>query len=194
MQRPDKNDKIFITETSISGVLRIERPVYPDQRGFFHEIVRMNDLKKASGIDFHAVQMSHSMSIPGVIRAIHTEKWNKIVYPITGKIFIAIVDVRPNSSTFGKYETFSFDNDSPSSTHTALFLPSDGIGNSVCAAGDASVHYFYAVDEYWDNSKAQGIAWNDPDINIPWPVNDPIISDRDQKNPTLRELFPYKFK
>jgi dTDP-4-dehydrorhamnose 3,5-epimerase len=59
--------------------------------------------------------------------------------------------------------------------------------------GDEPVHYVYLVDEYWDNSKAQGIAWDDPDLAIEWPVNDPIISERDNKNPTLRELFPDKF-
>ena len=52
----------------------------------------------------------------------------------------------------------------------------------------------YLVDEYWDNSKARGIIYNDPDLAINWPVSDPIISDRDRENPTLRELYPEKFE
>lgn len=194
MTEQGRSKDLFITRTKIPGVLKIERPVFPDERGLFHEVVRINDLEAASGVKFRAVQISHSLSLPRVIRAIHTERWNKIVYPVSGKLFVAIVDVRPDSPMFGKYETFIFDSDSEKSTHAALFLPGDGIGNSLCAYGDKPVNYIYAVDKYWDNKKAQGIAWDDPDLNIPWPVKDPIISDRDRQNPRLRDLFPEKFK
>lgn len=181
-----------IKTTSIPGLLVVERPNYVDNRGFFHEVARISELEQA-GIDFKPVQISHSMSLPRVIRAIHTEYWQKLIYPVTGKLFAAIVDVRPDSLTFGKHETFIFDNTKRDSSHKALFLP-PGMGNSLCVIGDEPVHYIYAVDEYWDNSKAKGIAWNDPDIGIDWPIKDPIISERDTKNPTLRELFPEKFE
>ena len=181
-----------IKKTKIAGLLVIERPTFADERGFFHEVFRLNELKEL-GIDFHPVQLSHALSKPGVIRAIHTEGWNKIVYPVSGKLFVAIVDVRPDSPTFAKYEEFVFDNTQKDSPHKALFLPK-GMGNSICVMGDEPVHYIYAVDEYWDNSKAQGIAWDDPDINIKWPIKNPIISERDRNNPKLRELFPEKFK
>ena len=108
-------------------------------------------------------------------------------------MFVAIVDVREDSETFGKVETFTFDNTKGDSPHSALFIPK-GLGNSICVNGEEDVHYVYLVDEYWDDAKAQGILWNDPDIAIDWPVKDPIISERDMKNPTLRELFPDKFK
>lgn len=193
METQDKNKEVTISETSLPGVFKIERPVFPDNRGFLHEIVRMNELERMSGVDFRAVQISHLRSQPRVIRAIHTEDWNKVVYPVTGKLFVALVDVRPESASFGKYETFTFDSEADGSKHTALFVPA-GIGNSLCAIGDKPVDYIYAVDEYWDNSKAQGIAWDDPDLNIPWPVKDPIISERDRQNPKIRELFPEKFR
>lgn len=183
----------YITKTSISGAYTIERPVNRDERGFFHEIFRLNELEKASGVEFNPVQWSHSRSNPKVIRAIHTENWNKLVYPVNGRIFIAIVDVRPDSKDFGKVETFIFDNENKESTQKALFL-SKGLGNSVCVIGDKPVDYVYLVDEYWDSTKARGIAWDDPDLAIDWPIKDPIISKRDRKNPTLRELFPDKFK
>lgn len=190
----NKDDSKYIKQTTIPGVLMIERPVFPDERGFFHEIVRLNDLIEVSGVDFKPVQMSHSVSLPGVIRAIHTEKLNKLIYPVTGKLFVVIVDVRPASQMFGKYETFIFDNDDPNSTHKALFLPAGGIGNSICVIGDSPVNYIYAVDKYWEKGNEQGIAWDDPDLNIPWPVKNPIISERDRGSPTLRDLFPDKFK
>jgi dTDP-4-dehydrorhamnose 3,5-epimerase len=183
----------FVKKTSISGLLVIERPTFPDERGFFHEVFRLNELEEALGGVFRPVQINHSRSLPRVIRAIHTEGWNKLVYPVTGKLFVAIADVRVDSETFGKVETFTFDSDDAKSTHRALFLPA-GIGNSICVVGDKPVDYIYAVDEYWENSKARGIAWNDPDLNINWPVKDPIISERDMHNPTLRELFPDKFR
>lgn len=182
-----------ITKTSIPGLLVIERPVHKDNRGFFHEIFRLNELEEATGIKFNPVQWSHSRSNPKVIRALHTEGWNKLIYPVSGKMFAAIADVRLESDAFGTVETFTFDSDSQDSTHKALFLP-PGLGNSICVIGDTPVDYVYLVDEYWDDAKAKGIAWDDPDLNIDWPIKDPIISERDTKNPTLRELFPEKFK
>lgn len=182
-----------IKKTSIEGLLVIERPVHKDNRGFFHEIFRLNELEEFAEIDFKPVQWSHSMSKPNVIRAIHTEGWNKLIYPVTGKMFAAVVDTRNDSETFGKVETFTFDNTKDDSPHSALFIPK-GLGNSICVNGDEDVHYVYLVDEYWDDAKAQGIAWNDPDLAIDWPVKNPVISERDTKNPTLRELFPDKFK
>lgn len=188
MQEPDN-----IKKTSIKGLYLIERPTFPDERGFFHEVFRLNEILGTLGLDFKPIQVSHSMSKYKVIRAIHSEGWNKIVYPVTGKLFVAIADVRPESETFGKVETFIFDNTKEVSPHSALLLP-PGIGNSVCVVSREPVHYIYAVDEYWDNSKAKGIAWDDPDLNIKWPIKNPIISERDKNNPTLRELYPEKFK
>lgn len=187
------DENITIKETSIPGLLVIERPVFKDDRGFFHEIFRLNDLEEKSGVKFNPVQWSHAYSKPKVIRAIHTEGWNKLIYPVTGKMFAAIVDTRVDSPTFGKIEEFTFDNTDEEYTHKALFLPK-GMGNSICVVGNEPVHYMYLVDEYWDNAKAQGILWNDPDLKINWPIEDPLISDRDKQNPTLREVFPEKFK
>lgn len=183
----------YIRTTSIPGVLIIEKPIYRDFRGFFHEVFRVNELEKASGVKFDPVQWSHSMSLPGVIRAIHTENWNKLIYPVAGKLFAPIVDVRPESPTFGKVETFVIDNTKEDSTHMAIFLPK-GIGNSICAVGSEPLHYLYLVDEYWDDKKARGIAWDDPDLAIKWPVKNPSISERDKGNPRLRDLYPDKFK
>ena len=55
------------------------------------------------------------------------------------------------------------------------------------------MHYFYLIDKYWDDAKASGIAWNDPDLAIKWPIKDPILSERDKTNKTLRQAFPEKF-
>lgn len=192
MKKQDKNKlPTSVTHTKIDGLFLINRPVFNDNRGFFHEIYRKSELSEL-GIKFNPVQANHSRSLPRVIRALHTESWQKLVYPVNGKIFIAIADVRPKSSTFGKVETFEFENDNSKSSHTALFLPV-GIGNSICVSGKNPVDYIYLVDKYWTEGSASGIAWDDPDLNIKWPVKNPKISNRDKNNPTLRELYPKKF-
>jgi dTDP-4-dehydrorhamnose 3,5-epimerase len=182
----------MIIKTSIPGVVLIEMPVNKDARGFFHEIFRQNELEEATGVKFSPVQWSHSMSKSGVIRAVHTENWNKLIYPVTGILYAPIVDLRPESSTFEKIEYITIDNSKDDSPRHAIFLPKGGIGNSICALGDQDLNYLYLVDEYWDNSKARGIAWDDPDLNIKWPLENPILSDRDRSNPRLRDLFPDK--
>lgn len=182
-----------IYEAEIKGLYKIEMPIFKDNRGFFHEVFRLDELKKATGIDFKPCQWNHSLSKPRVIRAIHTEYWNKLVYPVTGKMYAAIVDARPDSDTFGAYEEFIFDNTKDNSPRFALFI-SKGLGNSICAFGNTDVNYMYLVDEYWDSSKAKGIAWDDPDLNIRWPISNPIISDRDRNNPRMRDLFPEKYE
>ncbi len=185
MQKQDN-----IKKTKIDGLLVIERPTFPDERGFFREVFRFNEFKEFSGINFKPVQINHSLSRPGVIRGVHAERWNKIIYPITGSVFLALVDVRLNSKTFGKYEILEFDTERE---HKAIFVP-NGIANSVCVTGDRDVNYLYVVDAYYDGKDTTAIAFNDPDLNIPWPVKNPIVSERDRGNPTLRQLFPEKFK
>ena len=101
MQKQDN-----IKKTSIEGLLIIERPTFSDERGFFRELFRFNEFEDFTGITFKPVQVNHSLSKPGVLRGIHAEGWNKIIYPITGQVFIALVDIRPESKTFAKYEIF----------------------------------------------------------------------------------------
>jgi dTDP-4-dehydrorhamnose 3,5-epimerase len=188
MVKGDKSEPSFVKETSIPGLLVIERPTMRDERGFFREVYRASGLEPF-GVDFHPIQENHSKSLPGVIRAIHAENWNKLVYPLTGKLFAAVVDLRPESSAFSKVETFEFDSENPK----ALFIPK-GLGNSICVLGDETVHYVYLVDAYWTGEDTSAVAWDDPDLNIDWPVKNPIISERDKGNPRLRDLFPEKFK
>lgn len=179
----------FIKKTSIPGLLILERPTFEDERGFFREVFHLDELEKITGEKFNLAQWNHSLSKPGVIRGLHAENWNKIIYCVTGKMFTAIVDLRGYSETFGKVETFTLDEENK----VALFI-SKGLANSVCVAGDEDVSYLYLVDEYYDGSDTTAVAFDDPDLAIKWPLENPIISERDKTNPTLRELFPDKFK
>lgn len=179
----------YIKQTSISGLLIIERVSHSDERGFFREVFHMDELQQTLGFEFKPIQMNHSYSKAKVIRALHAENWNKLVYPVSGICFAAIADIRPDSETFGKVETFNFDD----SNRFALFIPK-GLANSICVAGEEPVNYIYLVDAYYDGTDTRAVAWDDPDLNIKWPVENPLISERDKNNPTLRDLFPEKFK
>lgn len=178
-----------IRKTSIPGLLVIEKPTFKDARGYFREVLRLSDLKPFLDGGFEFKQWSHSYSKPRVIRALHTEDQNKLVYPITGKMFAAYVDTRTNSDSFGKVVTITF-----SEPNGKAVLVPKGIANSICVIGNKPVHYIYLIDEYYEPEKTKGIAWDDPDLAIDWPVMNPVISDRDKNNPTMRELYPEKFK
>lgn len=181
-------DNKFIKKTSIKGLLILERPTFSDERGFFREIFHKDELEEVLGIKFDGVQMNHSRSNKGVLRGLHAEGWNKIISPVTGSAFLAIVDIRLDSDTFGKYETFTITDEK----RFSLFVP-NGMANSICVIGDTPVDYFYLVDAYYTGGDTRAVAYDDPDLNIPWPIKDPIVSDRDKNNPKLRDLFPDKF-
>ncbi|MBI2334461.1 dTDP-4-dehydrorhamnose 3,5-epimerase family protein [Candidatus Daviesbacteria bacterium] len=174
----------YIAKTSIPGLLMLERPEFSDKRGFFREIFHLDELEKELGFKFKPIQMNHSRSMPRVIRGLHAEQWNKMIYPVNGTAFLAVVDLRPDSPTFAKVETFTIDD----GQRYGLFIP-NGLANSVCVVGDEPVDYIYLTDTYWDGSDTRAIVWDDPDLKIDWPVKNPIISERDKNNPRLRDLF-----
>jgi dTDP-4-dehydrorhamnose 3,5-epimerase len=176
---------VAVEELSITGLFVVSREPARDERGFFREVVRWNELAEARGEGFVPVQWNHSQSEPRVLRALHAEAWNKLIYPVTGTMFAAIVDIRTESDTFGRVESLTLDAGEP----TAVFIPS-GLANSICVLGAEPVNYLYLVDAYYDGSDTRAVAWDDPDLAIEWPVADPILSERDRTNPTLRELFP----
>ena len=174
-----------VRELAIPGLFVVDRPTQDDERGFFREVVRWDELEAAIGREFRPVQWNHSVSQPRVLRALHAEGWNKLVYPVTGTMFAAIVDIRPEQSTFGQVVELTLD----AATPNALYIP-QGLANSICVVGDEPVHYLYLVDAYYDGTDTRAVAWDDPDLAIAWPVADPVLSARDRANPTLRELFP----
>lgn len=183
-QRADQ----YIESTEIPGLYLVKRPTFSDDRGFFREVFHLDELESKVGYPFVPVQWNHSLSKPKVIRALHAENWNKLVYPITGEMYAALVDIRPDSPTFSKVVEITFDD----SDRKALFIPK-GLANSICVLGDEDVHYLYMVDSYYDGSDTRAIAWDDPDLNVQWPIQDPTVSERDRNNPTIRQMFPEKF-
>ena len=170
-------------ETSLAGLLRIERPAQTDANPWDNPVVELSDLNAFNGGQFEMRQINHSRSVKGVLRGLHAERWEKIVWVVRGQAFSAIVDIRPASPTFGQYELFELSADN----RTALYIP-EGFANSVYARSE--IDYMYMVTKTYTGGDTFAVAWDDPDIAVPWPDPQPIISQRDRSNPRLRELYP----
>lgn len=178
----------FIKKTSIKDLLLIARPKHGDERGFFREIFRKNELEEVVGTKIDFVQGNHSYSTKGILRGIHSAPWSKLVTVTRGEVQVVEVDLRPDSETFGKYESFILGGPD----FNSIFIPPH-IGNSFLVLSDEA-DYVYSVTDYWAPGKEETIRYNDPDINIKWEMEDVIVSDRDKEAKTLREAFPNNFK
>jgi len=168
-------------------VVVLETPTFEDDRGYFHEAFRLRDLEDYLGRTIPFVQVNHSRSRRNVLRGLHAENWDKLVYVPFGEVFTAVADIRPWSPTFGQVETFHFkDRNRPT-----VFLPA-GLAHGYYVIGDTA-DYLYQVTNYYDGTDTRAVAWNDADLAVPWPTRAPILSERDRNNPTLRELLPDAF-
>jgi dTDP-4-dehydrorhamnose 3,5-epimerase len=172
----------------IEGLFIIDRSTHGDERGFFRESFRLNELEEAVGREVRLVQENHSRSRRGVLRGLHPENWEKLVYVPRGEVFVAIADVRPESPTFLKVETFTIGEHN----RVKLFLPR-AVAHGFCVLSE-DADYVYQVSEYYDGSDTGAVAWNDPDLAVPWPITDPTLSERDIQAPTLRSLLPQHFQ
>lgn len=173
-----------IVETNLGGLREIKLDVFEDERGSFREAYQAAKLKDLGLPSLDIVQMNVSESQYGVIRGIHAEPWDKYIHIAWGKVFAAIVDLRKESKTFGEVATFNLD------TTNALFVPK-GLGNSFAVLSERVV-YSYLVTEHWHpDNPYPAVAYDDPTLGITWPVEakDRIVSDKDQRNPTLKEAY-----
>jgi dTDP-4-dehydrorhamnose 3,5-epimerase len=168
--------------TEIEDVVLIEPTVHGDDRGFFVETFRESELK-GLGIDARFVQDNHSRSGARVLRGIHMQAGQaKLVRCPRGRIFDVAVDLRPDSPTYKRWEGYELDDVS----HRQLFIP-DGIGHGFCVLSD-SADVLYRVSSYYDPELERGVAWDDPEIAVDWPIPDPVLSERDRNAPRLDEV------
>ena len=181
------NPKEFITTTELQGVLIIKRPTFDDPRGFFRETYRKTGIEQAAGISFEPVQANHSHSQKNTLRGLHIAPWHKLVTCVTGEIQQVVADLRKDSPTFGRYISVILNE----SNRASVFVPS-GCANSFLTLSDTS-DYLYLVTDYWHPDSEKGILYNDPDLHIDWQTEQPLLSEKDAKNQTLRELMPEQF-
>lgn len=184
-----------IYKTPLEGLYFLPHHVFPDDRGFYAEISRIPEVEQVLGRAFVAQQINMSRSNTNVIRGFHAEAWDKLITVVTGRVISVLVDIRPDSPTFGQHVKFLLGTGEDALTG-ALFV-SRGIANGfVVLEGPAD--YIYLVNQlYVDRDKTGDRAINlfDSDLNIEWPIGreQMVISDRDANSAALRELFPEKF-
>lgn len=184
---PIMRENDYIIETALPGVMIIERPTFADDRGFFRETFRKKHLEEHLGRQLEFLQANHSRSSKGTLRGIHIAPWDKLITVTGGEVQAVIVDTRPDSPTFGRSVSLHLTDKAPRS----LFVPA-GCGNSFLVLSEQA-DYTYLTTEYWAPGKEFNIAYNDPDLNIAWANSEPTLSEKDQTNPSLREVFPEKF-
>ena len=165
-----------IEETAIPGVLRIELKVQPHDDGWFKENFHREKLAEL-GMDVVQHNVAH-FEAAGIVRGIHAEPWDKYLSPSSGRVFAAIVDLRPGDG-FGQVETFEL------GTSDALYVPR-GVGNSFCTLTPHTT-YNFLVNEHWSPERV-AVDLFDPELAIAWPLEQLKYTERDSGNPSLAEL------
>jgi dTDP-4-dehydrorhamnose 3,5-epimerase len=173
--------------TALPGVVLIEPDVREDPRGWFLEVYHQPKFA-AAGLDARFVQDNHSRSARGILRGMHFQHPRgqvKLVRVVRGEVFDAVVDVRRGSPTFGRatWAVLSEEN------RRQLWIPA-GFAHGLCVLSETA-DFVYKCSEVYSPADERGIRWDDPDLGIPWPVADPLLSARDERFPRLAEVdFP----
>ena len=163
----------------IKGVQIATLDTFADERGRFMETFRKEWFPQRS---WNIIQTNRSDSTAGVLRGLHYH-FNQVDYwyVVNGKIRVALGDIRPGSSTYGVSQTIEMG----AENQRGLFIPV-GIAHGFVALTDATL--IYIVDNYYSGADEYGVAWDDPDLAVPWGVESPLISQRDTDNPRLKDI------
>jgi dTDP-4-dehydrorhamnose 3,5-epimerase len=170
-------------ETRLEGPVLIEPVAHGDARGFFAETYRRNVLAEF-GVHDEFVQDNHSRSRQGVLRGMHFQPGQaKLVRCARGAIVDVVVDIRPGSAAFGRWEAFPLDDE----THHQLYVP-DGFAHGFVVTSEVA-DVVYKVSTYYDPAVESGFRYDDPEVGIDWPAGlDLQVSERDRTAPLLSEL------
>ena len=179
--------KIKVTTCEIEGLFVIEPTVFGDNRGYFMETYNQNDMHE-TGLDMVFVQDNQSMSCRGVLRGLHYQKQfpqGKLVRVISGEVFDVAVDLRPDSSTYGKWhgELLSAEN------KKQFYIP-EGFAHGFYVLSETAEFCYKVTDFYHPNDEGV-IRWNDPEIGVNWPIIEGcpvLLSEKDKVQPFFREL------
>ncbi|HMN48351.1 MAG TPA: dTDP-4-dehydrorhamnose 3,5-epimerase [Ignavibacteriaceae bacterium] len=174
-----------VIKTEIEGLLIIKPKVFGDERGYFFESYNEQSYKLA-GIDFNFVQDNISKSKKGTIRGLHYQigdkaqgKLCKVIY---GKVLDVAVDIRFGSPTFGKY----FSSELSEENHTQLWIP-PGFAHGFSVLSDEAI-FAYKCTAAYSKEHERAIIFNDHDLNINWKVDNPIVSEKDLKAPSFKDI------
>lgn len=166
--------------SDLPGVVVVDLTLREDDRGAFVETFRQSWLPSAPAV----VQANLSRSREGVIRGLHFHRRQSDYWClIEGQAFVALADLREGSPTFKEVRTSPFD---AGTSLRGLYVPS-GVAHGICATSAITLQYL--VDAYFTGDDEFGVAWDDPDLAVPWPLKDPVVSERDRANPSLAEVL-----
>lgn len=173
--------------TPIPGLLIAEPRVFRDDRGFFLERYREDKLAEL-GVHEKFVQDNHSRSAPRVLRGLHYQTnpaQGKLVTCVRGRIWDVAVDLRRDSKTYGQH----FGIELNETNCISLWVPF-GFAHGFCVLGEEDADVFYKVNGYYNAATEGGIAWNDPELKVEWPLKNPIVSARDAALSSFRDTKP----
>ncbi|MFC2170724.1 dTDP-4-dehydrorhamnose 3,5-epimerase [Calditrichota bacterium] len=178
---------MIFTETTIKGMFIIEPDVFLDERGFFIETYHLQRFRE-HGVKLPFVQDNHSRSAKGILRGLHYQlnhPQGKLVRVTNGEVFDVGVDIRKGSPTFGKWfgQIISEEN------KLMMYFP-PGLAHGFCVLSEYA-DFIYKCTDFYRPEDEKGLIWNEPEIGIEWPITDPILSKRDEANPSLGKIdFP----
>jgi dTDP-4-dehydrorhamnose 3,5-epimerase len=179
-----------VERLAIPDVMLITPPRYSDSRGFFSEAYTASKFA-AIGLDAHFIQDNQSRSSKGVVRGLHCQiaphVQGKLVRVLAGSIWDVAVDIRVGSPTYGQHVSAILSAENGSQ----LWVPG-GFLHGFCALEEGT-DVLYKVDGAYDRACERGVVWNDPSLNLPWPLNpgEAIVSDKDQELPRLADCDPW---
>ena len=165
-----------IIETKIEGVYLIKPKIFKDERGYFFESFNQKEINKKTNVSF--VQDNQSLSSKDILRGLHFQKppfaQDKLVSVIKGSVLDVVVDIRVNSKTYGKYIIEELNEEN----HHQLFIPI-GMAHGFLSLEDHTI-FAYKCSNFYNRESEGVIKWNDPDLNIKWPISNPILSEKDE--------------
>lgn len=172
-------------ELEVPGVILVTPKVFGDGRGFFMETYKKEEFEKA-GIRGEFVQDNHSKSTKGVLRGLHFQKepysQAKLVRCLKGELLDVAVDLRDGSPTYGKHVSVVLSE----KNRQIIYVPRGFAHGFLVLSKEAE--FVYKADNRYSPESEGGVMWNDPDLNIKWPIKNPVLSEKDKKWPGFKEL------
>ena len=174
-----------VIKTKLKDCVIIEPKIFGDERGFFLETFQADRYSDLAGISLPFVQDNHSRSSKGVLRGLHFQKTKpqgKLVRVVRGEVYDVAVDIRQGSPTYGQWEAVILSEENK----TQFWVPPGFAHGFVVLSKTAD--FEYKCTDYYDRSDEGSLLWNDPDLNIPWPIDNPKLSEKDANAPLLADL------
>ena len=174
-----------VIKTKLKDCMIIEPKVFGDERGFFLETFQLDRYAELVGITVPFVQDNHSRSSKGVLRGLHFQKTKpqgKLVRVVRGEVYDVAVDIRQGSPTYGQWEAVIL-----SEANKTQFWVPPGFAHGFVVLSETA-DFEYKCTDFYDPSDEGGLLWNDPNLNIPWPIDNPKLSEKDANAPLLADL------